>query len=101
MNVNSTKTQNINKFLRSIFTFYMNFFLNLSNGAIDFSISKLIAPCFISIKIFIVFLSGPIIKLPLVSFFINSAISITSYAPGITAEIRVSQHVSPWVSYKN
>ena len=38
--------------------------------------------------------------LPLV-FFINFAISINLYAPGITAKIRVSDHVSPWVSYKN
>ena len=101
MNVNSTKTHNINNFLRCIFTLFIYYFLKPINEAIEFSMSKLIATCFISTKLFTVLLSGSIITVPLVSSFINSAISINSYAPGIRAKIRVSDHVSPWVSYKN
>ena len=44
------------------------------------------APCYISIKHFIVFLSGSIITLPSVSSFINSAMSVNSYAPGVIVE---------------
>ena len=86
MNVNSTKTHNINNLLRCIFTFSYTFFLNPSNEAIEFSTSKLIAPCLISIKNFSV-LSGSIITIPLVFSFINRAISVYSYAPGVTAEV--------------
>ena len=101
MNVNSTKIHNINNPLRCTFTLFIYFFLKPSDGAFEFSMSKLIAPCFISVKHFIVFLSGPFIILPLVSSYINSANSIISYAPGITAKTRVSDHVSTWVLYKN
>ena len=76
------------------------FFLNPSNEAFEFSTSKLIAPCFISVKYFIVFLSGSIITLPLVSSFINCVISVYSYAPGVTAEIgETASRTLP--SYKN
>ena len=87
MNVNSTKTHNINDLLKCIFTLIIYFFPNSSNEAIEFSTSTLIAPCFISIKQFIVFLSGSIITLPLVSSVITCAISFNSYAPGVTAKI--------------
>ena len=72
-----------------------------SKGAIEFSMSKLIAPCFTSIKFFIVILSDSIITLPKLSSFINSTISSNSYYPGIIAKIRVSDHVSPLISYMN
>ena len=61
-------------------------FLNPSNEAIGFSTSKLSAPCLISILDFIVFLSGSIITLPSVSSFINSAMSVKSYALGVIIE---------------
>ena len=57
-----------------------NIFLITSNDAIEFSTSKLIAPCFISIIIFTVFLSGSIITLPSVSSIFIYAISANSFA---------------------
>ena len=51
-----------------------------------FSTSKLSAPCLISVLGFNVFLSCSVKKLPLVSSFINSAMSINSYAPGVIVE---------------
>ena len=65
---------------------YKLFFLNPSNEAIEFSTSKQSASCFISFIHFIVFLSGSIITLPSGSSFINSAISVNSYAPGVIVE---------------
>ena len=83
-----------------IYLDHILFFLKPSNEAIEFSTSKLIAPCFIFIKQFIVFLSGSIITLPLVYSFINCAISVNSYAPGVTAKIgETASLMLP--SYKN
>ena len=61
-----------------------NIFLKPSNGAL-----KLIAPCFISILYFIVFLSGSFVTLPSIYSFINSAISVKPQPPGLTVEYKM------------
>ena len=66
---------------------------NPSNHAIEFSTTKLSAPCFISIIYFIIFLSGSIVILPSISFYIGSAFSVNSYAPGVIVEYNNEIHL--------
>ena len=87
MNINSTKTHKANIFRGAYLSCSYTNFLKPSNEAIEFFSSKLCSPYFICILYVIVFLSASIITLPLVSSFLNSAISVTSYAPGLIAKI--------------